>query len=102
MGGQHGPLWRARQSRVTDRADILARIDATLERMRAQEVNVRSIYLSTVSVREFDRATGAKGPRLHRGHAGHPLRHGSKDVIYSQHGVAFAVHKQLSHRVAAA
>lgn len=86
------------------RADIRARIDAALEKMRAREENVRAIYLCSLDRKALDRAQSKEfGLKLHVcGYRDHIVRGGSKSVIYSIHGVGTAVPKMLSHRVAVA
>lgn len=90
---------------MSERSCIIARIDQALERMRAQGAAVRYIYLTEATHDQFDRAMcrlhGRKRKTAHYfDHAGHVIVRGSKDRIYSTHGVEFTIHKKLSPRVA--
>jgi hypothetical protein len=88
-----------------DRFDIRSRIDAALEMMRWQNMEVRCIYLTEKERKELGRAIrrdlGGKGRVEPCGYAGHILRTGKKSCIYSTHGVETTIPKKLSHRVAA-
>lgn len=91
---------------MTARTDILARIDSALEAMQAAGVAARRIYLTEASHDAFDRAMCRQlrrkpGTAAVLSHRGLVIVRGSKDVIYSTHGVGFTIHKKLSHRVAA-
>lgn len=86
---------------MTDRSALADRINAALERMRIQQAGVRCIYLSAPMMRAFDREQPKSRHGADRCFGDHPVRRGTKDVIYSQHGVGFTIPKLLSHRVAA-
>lgn len=88
------------------RSNVFDRIDAALERMRAQGAGVRYIYLTKATHDEFDRAMCRRSRR--KPGTAHcfiwrdiPIVRGQKDVIYSTRGVGFTIHKRLSPRVEA-
>lgn len=85
------------------RADIRERIDCALEKMRAQEVEVRAIYLTEADRAALGRAIkrdwGFKGTLHPCGYRDHIVRSGQRSVIYSKQGVGFAIPKRLSLRV---
>lgn len=90
---------------MTAPPDIFDRIDAALERMRAEGVEARRIYLTEATHDEFDRAMCRRFRRKPgTAHAFSwrdlAIVRGTKDRIFSDHGVEFTIHKKLSPRVA--
>lgn len=87
------------------REDIRDRIDVALEKMRAQGVEVRAIYLTAADRKALGKAIkqewGFKGTVHPCGYKNHIIRDGRSSMIYSKQGVGFAVPKRISHRVAA-
>jgi len=87
------------------RSCIESRIDCALEKMRAQGVEVRAIYLTKEDQaalgKEIRRRIGGKGLAVPLGYAGHIIQIGNRSTIYSKQGVEFKVPMRLSHRVAA-
>jgi len=77
---------------------IIQRIDAALEKMRAQEMEVRAIYLTAEDWDAYNRAQSkAYGCRLVAFlYGSHEIRSGSRSIIYSTQGVGVAVPKRLS------
>jgi hypothetical protein len=89
-----------------DRLSICDRLDAALEKMRAQQMEVRAIYLSPSDLAKLDRfhtrAFGVKGCKIHSASFdGHIVRPGQRSRIYSTNGVEVAVPKRISFRVVA-
>lgn len=86
------------------RLDIRDRIDCALEKMRCQGMEVRSIYLDDADLKSLGQAIkfewGFAGQVHACGYRDHIVRSGRKSIIYSTHGVATAIPKKLSHRVA--
>lgn len=86
------------------RDDIRDRIDAALEKMRWQRLEVRCILLTERDRKELGRAIrrdlGGKGRVEVCGYGGHIVRTGKQNIIYSTHGVETYIPKRLSHRVA--
>lgn len=87
------------------RGAIRPRIDAALEKMRAQQVAVRAIYLDPVDLAALDRDAARRfggGCRIHVcGYRDHVVRAGKVSRVYSVHGVEFTVPRRLSAKVAA-
>ena len=84
---------------------IVARLGVALEKMRAQRMEVRAIYLSPPDLAALDRfhtrAFGTKGCKIHSAsYDGHIVRPGKRSRIYSTNGVEVAVPKRLSRRTA--
>lgn len=91
---------------MTIRTDIRGRIDCALEKMRAQQVEVRAIHLTEVDLKALGRAIkrdwGFKGIVHPHGYRDHIVRSGKRSAIYSKQGVEFVIPKRLSPRVALA
>lgn len=91
---------------MNDRDDIRDRIDVALERMRAQRVEVRAIYLTEADRkalgREIKREWGLKSIVHPCAYRDHIVRSGKRSVVYSKQGVEFTIPQRLSHRVAMA
>jgi hypothetical protein len=90
---------------MASRETICARLEAALEKMRAQQMDVRAIYLTKADRDELDaintRAFGVKGAKVHScSFGGHIVRAGKHSVIYSVHGVGTTVPRRLSAKVA--
>lgn len=87
------------------RFDIRDRIDCALEKMRAQEMEVRAIYLNDKDLKSLGLAIkfdwGFTGQVHAHGYRDHIVRSGNKSIIYSTHGVGVAVPLRLSAKVAA-
>jgi len=86
---------------VTARASIIRRLDAALEKMRAQGMEVRAIYLTESDWDAYNRAQSkAYGCRLVAFlYGSHEIRSGKASTIYSKQGVGVAFPKRLSPRV---
>lgn len=88
------------------RDSIIERLDAALEKMRWQQLAVRTICLTKADLKALDKANtlafGVKGCKAHTcGYRGHVVRVGPRSVIYSTHGYETAVPYRLSAKVAA-
>lgn len=91
------------------RDSIGARIDCALEKVRAQKMEVRAIYLCEADygqllkchTRYWRRALKSRASFHPLSYGDHPIRFGENSVVYSTHGVGVAVPKRLSFRVAA-
>ncbi|MES2902872.1 MAG: hypothetical protein V4696_01680 [Pseudomonadota bacterium] len=83
---------------------IRDRIDAALEKMAWQRMEVRAIYLTEADLKQLNRLLSkefGRGFKLHAcGYRDHILRTGKESTIYSTHGVEVVIPKRLSHRVA--
>lgn len=85
---------------------IKDRIDAALEKMRAQQLEVRAVYLNEVDyaalvkehTRYWRKKLGSKGTFWPMSYGDHPIRFGERSRIYSTHGVEFTIPKRLSPR----
>lgn len=90
---------------MTGRDDIRDRIDVALEKMRAQGVEVRAIYLTEADRKALGRAIkaewGFNGTVHPCGYRDHIVRDGKHSLIYSKQGVGFTIPKRLSHRTVA-
>jgi hypothetical protein len=84
-----------------DRASIIRRLVVALEKMRAQGMEVRAIYLTEADWDAYNRAQSkAYGCRLVAFlYGSHEIRPGKSSAIYSTNGVEVAVPKRISHRV---
>lgn len=80
------------------RDDIRDRIDSALEKMRAQGVEVRAIYLTEIDRKALGKAIkrdwGFKGTVHPCAYRDHFVKSGKHSIIYSTHGVQFTI----SHR----
>lgn len=85
------------------RDQLRGRIDAALEKMRADQMEVRAIYLTEAERDQLDRILSKEyGSKLYTfQYRGHDLRTGQRSAIYSKHGVEVAIPKKLSRRVTA-
>lgn len=91
-------------------ADICERIDAALEKMAFQGLEVRAIYLSPeddeayvkAHTRFWRKALNSRATFYPTTYRNHFVRSGKTSVIYSIHGVGFAIPKRLSPRTKAA
>lgn len=92
------------------RACIIARIDAALEKMRFEQIDVRAIYLTEPDRDAFDLAMSKRWAKSHgyksyraifMFYGEHEVRIGKTSTIYSTHGVGVSVPKRLSPRVEA-
>lgn len=86
-------------------AGIRDRIDAALEKMRWEKVEVRAICLNAADLKALGEAQRiASGfPKRHifhcHGYRDHIVRPAKHSRIYSTHGREFAIPKKLSHKV---
>jgi len=82
---------------------ITDRIDVALEKMRAEGVEVRAIYLTeadrTALGKAIRRQLGLRAIAHPCGYKDHIVRSGKYSVIYSKQGVGFTIPKRLSPRV---
>jgi hypothetical protein len=86
---------------------LFDRIDCALEKMRAQGMEVRAIYLSPEDDAAFVKANTRYWRKALRSRAtfycttyrDHIVRQGKTSVIYSTVGVGVTIPKRLSHRV---
>ncbi len=85
-------------------APIRDRIDAALEKMRWQGMEVRSINLTEKDRAELGRAIRkemrVRGKVHPCGYRDHIVRSGTKSIIWSTHGVGTTIPQRLSPRVA--
>lgn len=86
---------------MTDLSSILDRLDAALEKMRGQSMEVRAICLTDADHLALARAMGKARRRSVLQFRGHEIRPAKTSIVYSTHGVGVSVPKRLSHRVAA-
>ena len=88
---------------------IFNRIDAALEKVRARQMEVRAIYLDPeddaafieTNTKYWRKALDSRATFYATDYAGHHLRQGTRSQIFSTDGVAVAIPKKLSARVAA-
>lgn len=91
-------------------SNIVDRIECALEKMRARNMEVRAIYLDEAddaayikaNTRFWRKALQSKATFFPTMYGEHPLRTGTKSIIYSTHGVGVTIPKRLSSRVRAA
>lgn len=85
------------------RTRIIDRLEAALEKVRAQGMEVRSINLTEEDWDGLNRALSDEyGSTLYTFQfQGHEIRSAKHSTIWSTHGVGVAVPKRLSKRVAA-
>ena len=92
---------------MTDRAAIHNRIDAALEKMRAQGLDVRSINLCPSDLDALNRVAteafnGRRKPRMPvyaLSYSDHAVRPSKRSIVWSVHGVGIAVPRRLSSKV---
>lgn len=86
---------------------LFDRIDQALEKMRAQGMEVRAIYLDPADDATFVRANTRYWRKALQSRAtfhcttfrDHIVRQGKSSIIYSTHGVGVTIPKRLSPRV---
>jgi hypothetical protein len=91
------------------RTCIFKRIDAALEKMRFQGMEVRAIYLDPVddaafvkaNTRYWRKALKSRATFFATTYRDHFLKRGTKSRIYSTNGVEVAIPKRLSKRTEA-
>lgn len=90
---------------MAGRSGIRDRIDVALEKMRAEAMDVRAIYLTETDRaalgRTIKRDFGFHGIVHPHGYRDHIVRPGKHSVIYSTRGVGVTIPKRISHRVIA-
>jgi hypothetical protein len=86
---------------VTDR--LIDRIDAALQKMAFQGLEVRAIYLTISDHDQLDAELNAEQDytSAHLSFRGHHIRGGERSMIYSIHGVSRAIPVRLSARTKA-
>jgi hypothetical protein len=82
---------------MTARASIIRRLDAALEKMTAQAMTVRAIYLTADDWNDYnDAQSAAYGcPLVAFRYGPHEIRSGATSTIYSTHGVPVAIPKRV-------